>query len=104
MPTNNDSLDTTHHTNATVYNPKNEETSTITQEIIDDVQEQSHPSRRRNINSYNNYKIGKLSSPPIIVSYTDNTNRDQLDYTLSVDCATATGNVSLAQKSPLTLD
>ena len=38
MPTNNDSLDTTHHTNATVYNPKNEETSTITQEIIDDVQ------------------------------------------------------------------
>ena len=27
-------LDTTHHTNATVYNPKNEETSTKTQEIM----------------------------------------------------------------------
>ena len=52
-------LDTTHRTNATAYNPKNEETSTKTQEIIDDDQEQSLPSTRRNINDYNSYKIGK---------------------------------------------
>ena len=37
-------LNTTHHTNATVYSPKNEETSTTTQEIIDDNQEQGRPS------------------------------------------------------------
>ena len=67
-------LDTTHHTNATVYNPKNEETSTKTQEIIDDHQEQSCPSTRRSINDHNDYKIGKPSPPPIIGSYTDNTN------------------------------
>ena len=62
-------LDTTHHTNATVYNPKNEETSTITQETIDDDQEQSRP--RKNINGYNNYKVGTSSPPPIIGSYTE---------------------------------
>ena len=84
-------LDTTHHTNATVYNPQNEETSTITLEIIVDDQEESHPSTIRNINDYNDYKIGKLSPPQVIRSYTDNTNRDQLDYRLSVDCAIAIG-------------
>ena len=82
-------LDTTHHTNATVYNRKNEETSTKTQEIIDEDQEQSRPSTRRSINDYNDYKIGKPSPPPIIGSYTDNTNRDQLDYRPSVDCVMA---------------
>ena len=82
-------LDTTHHTNATVYNPKNEETSTKTQEIIDDDQEQSRPSTRTSINDHNDYKIGKPSPPPITGSYTDNTNRDQLDYRLSVNCAMA---------------
>ena len=32
-------LDTTHYANATIYNTKNEETSTIIQEITDDDQE-----------------------------------------------------------------
>ena len=54
-------LDTTHHTNATVYNPpKNEETLIIAQEIIDVDQEESHPSTKRNINDHDDYKIGKL--------------------------------------------
>ena len=76
-------LDTTHHTNATVYNPKkNGKTSSIIQEITDDDQEHCRPSTRRNINNWNDYKIGKPSLPPIIGSYTDNTNRDQLDYGL----------------------
>ena len=84
-------LDTTHHTNATVYNSKNEQTSTITQEIIDDDQEESRPSTIRNINDYNDYKTGKPSPPPVIGSYTDKTNRDQLDYRLSVDCTMVIG-------------
>ena len=71
--------DTTHHTNATVYNPKNEETSTIIQEIIDSDQEESRPSTIRNINDYNDYKIGKSSPLPFIGNYTDNTNSDKLD-------------------------
>ena len=58
-------LDTTHHTNASVYNPKNEETSTITQEMIDDDQEKIRPSTRSKINDYNDYKIGKPSPPPV---------------------------------------
>ena len=40
-------LNTTHHTNATVFNPKNEETSIITQEIIDDVHEESRPLTKK---------------------------------------------------------
>ena len=84
-------LDTTHHTNATVYNPKNEEPSTITQEMTNDDLEQSRSSTRRNINDYNDYKIIKPSTPPVIGSYTDYTNRDQLDYRQSVDCAMAIG-------------
>ena len=87
--------DTTHHTNATVYNPKNEETSTIIQEIIDSDQEESRPSTVRNINDYNDYEIGKSSPLPVIGNYTDNTNSDKLDYRLSADC-------SMAQNSPLT--
>ena len=66
-------LDTTHHTNTSVYNPKNEETSTIIQEMIDDHQEKIRPSTRSKINDYNDYKIGKPSPPPVIGSYTDNT-------------------------------
>ena len=39
-------------------NPKNEEISTLTQEIIDyDQEEESHPTTRRNTNDYNDYKI-----------------------------------------------
>ena len=53
-------LATTHHTNATVYNPENEETARLTQEIIDDNQEESHPLRRRNVNDYRNYKQESL--------------------------------------------
>ena len=64
------SLDTTDHTNATVYNAKNEENSTITQEIIDDDQEKSRPSTTRSIISCNDYKIGMSSPPPIIGSDT----------------------------------
>ena len=84
-------LDTTHHTYATNCNPKKEETSTITPEIIDDDQEQSHPSTRRNINDCNDYKNGKPSPSPIVGSFTENTNLDQLDYRLSIDCAMAIG-------------
>ena len=85
-------LDTTHHTNETVYNPKNEE-------MIDDDQEQSHPSTRTNINDCNDYKIGNPSRPPIIRSYTDNTNRDHIDYRLSVDCAMVIGaSITSAEK------
>ena len=84
-------LDTTHHTNPTVYNRKNEETSTITQEIIDEDQEESHPSTWRNINDCNDYIIGEVLPTPIIGSCTDNTGRDQLDYRLSVDCAITIG-------------
>ena len=84
-------LDTTHYANATIYNPKNEETSTIIQEITNDDQEQSRPSTRRNIIDCNDHKNGKPSPPPITESYTDNTNRDQLDYRLSADCAMAIG-------------
>ena len=86
-------LDTTHHTNATVYVPKNEE-------IIDDDHEQSRPSTRRNINDYNDYKIGKPSPPLILRSYTDNTNWDQLDYRISVDCAMATGASITSSEEP----
>ena len=87
-------LNTTHHSNETVYNPKNEETSTLTQEIIDHDQEESCPSTRRNINDYNDYKTNDYknpSPPPVIRSYTENTNRDPLDYRLSIDCAMAIG-------------
>ena len=63
-------LNTTHHTNATVFNPKNEETSIITQEIIDDVHEESRPLTKRNINNCKDYR-------PITESYTDNNNRNQ---------------------------
>ena len=93
-------LDTTHHTNATVYNPKNEETSTKTQEINDDDQEQSRPSTRGSINDCNGCKIGKPSPPPIIESYTDNTNHDQLDYRLSVDCAMPIGASITSSEEP----
>ena len=40
-------------------------------------QEESHPSTRGSINDYNDYKIGTLSPPPVIGSYTD--NHDQID-------------------------
>ena len=93
-------LDTTDHTNATVYNPKNEETSTITQEIIEDDQEKSRPSTRRSIISCNDCKIGKSSPPPIIGSDIGNTNRDQLDYRLSVDCAMAIGTSITSLEEP----
>ena len=74
--------------------PKNEEISTLTQEIIHHEQEESHPSTRRNINDYNDYRLNdykKPSPPPVIGSYTDNTNRNLLDYRLSVDCTMAIG-------------
>ena len=91
-------------------NPKNEEISTLTQEIIDyDQEEESHPTTRRNINDYNDYKINDYkqpSPPPVIRSYTDNTNRDLLDYRLSVDCAVAIGAsiTSLEERSCPPLD
>ena len=75
-------------------NPKNEEISTLTQEIIHHEQEESHSSTRRNINDYNDYRLNdykKPSPPPVIGSYTDNTNRNLLDYRLSVDCTMAIG-------------
>ena len=59
-------LDTTHHTNATVYNPKSEDTLTITQDTVDDDQEESCPSTRRNINDYHDCKIRKPSPPPVL--------------------------------------
>ena len=74
--------------------PKNEEISTLTQEIIHHEQEESHSSTRRNINDYNDYRLNdykKPSPPPVIGSYTDNTNRNLLDYRLSADCAMAIG-------------
>ena len=43
---------------------KNQEISTLTQEIIDLDQEESHPSTRRNINDYNDYKINDCKKPP----------------------------------------
>ena len=48
---------------------KNEEMSTLTQEIIDDGQEESHLSTTRNINYYNDYKINdyKQPSPPPVI-------------------------------------
>ena len=73
---------------------KNEETSILTQEITDGYQEESRLSTRRNMNDYNDYKINdykKPSPPPVIGSYTDNTNRDLLEYRLSADCAMAIG-------------
>ena len=91
MLTNTDWFKYTTSHNATVYNPKNKKASTITQEIIDGDQEESHPSTRRNINDYNDCKIGKPSAPPVIGSYSDNTNRYQLDYRLSIDCAMSIG-------------
>ena len=96
------SLDTTNHTNATVYNSKNEKISTITQEIIDGDQEESLLSTRKNINDYIDYKIGKLSPPPVIGSYTNITNRDQLGYRLSVDCAMVIGSSITRLEEPLT--
>ena len=93
-------LDTAHYTNATIYNPKNEETSTITQEITYEDQEQRRPSTRRNINDCNDHKIGKPSPPPITGSYTGNTNRDQLDYRLSADCAMAIGASITSPEEP----
>ena len=74
------SLAKAHHTNATVYNPKNEEIAKITQKIIGDDIKESNTLTRRNINNYEDYKIGKPSPPPVIESYTDNTDSDQLDY------------------------
>ena len=77
-----------------MYNAKNGETSTLTQEIIVYDQEESRPSARRNIKDYNDHKINdykKLSPPPVIGSYTDNTNRDLLDYRLSADWAMVIG-------------
>ena len=73
---------------------KNEEISTLTQEIIHHEREESHPSTRRNINDYNDYRLNDYknpSPPPVIGSYTDNTNRNLLDYRLSVDCTMAIG-------------
>ena len=72
--------------------------STITQELIDD--EESHPSTRRNVNDYHDYKTGKPSSPPIIGSYTDNTNHNQLDYRLSVDYPMAIGAIITSLEEP----
>ena len=46
-------------------------------------------------NDYNGHKTGKPTPPPIIGSYTDITNRDQLDYRLSADCAWLLGQLSL---------
>ena len=74
--------------------PKSEEMSTLTQEIIHHEQEESHPSTRRNISDYNDYRLNdykKPSPPPVTGSYTDNTNRNLLDYRLSVDWAMAIG-------------
>ena len=62
--------------------------STLTQEKIHDDQEESSPSTRRNINDFNDQKIGKPSLPPVIGSFTD---RDQLYCRLRVNCAMATG-------------
>ena len=59
--------------------------------MTNDDLEQSRSSTRRNINDYNDYKIIKPSTTPVIGSYTDYTNRDQLDYRQSVDCAMAIG-------------
>ena len=56
-----------------------------------DHQEENHPSTRRNINDYNDNKIGKPSPPPVKGSYTDNTNHDQLGYILRFDCVMAIG-------------
>ena len=36
----------------------------------------------------------------MIKSYTDNTNRDQLDYRLSVDCAMAIGESITSSEEP----
>ena len=97
MPTNTDwfRYNTSHKCNSLKPN-KNEETSTITQEITYDDQEQSRPLTRRNINDYNGHKTGKPTPSPIIGSYTDITNSDQLDYRLSADCAWLLGRLSLA--------
>ena len=43
---------------------KKEEISALMQEIIDLDQEESHPSTRRNINDYNDYKINDCKKPP----------------------------------------
>ena len=96
------SSDTTYHTNTTVFNPKNENDSAITQEIIDGSQEKSRSSTSCYINNYNDYKIGKLSPPPVIGCCTDKTNRDQLDYRLSVDCAKTTGTGATSLETPFT--
>ena len=68
--------------------------STLTQEIIHHEQEENHSSTRKNISDYNDYRLNDYknpSLPPVIGSYTDNTNRNLLDYRLSVDCAMAIG-------------
>ena len=54
------------------------------------------------MNDYNDYKIGKSPPPPVIASYTDNTNLDQLDYRIKADCAVAI-QLPLGQKA-LTID
>lgn len=90
-----------YHTNATVYTSKNEETARITQEIIGDNQGMSHPLARRNVKDYKDYKIKeKTSLPPVIESYTDNANCDQLDYRLKGDCAmTITASITNLEES-----
>ena len=54
------------------------------------------------MNDYNDYKIGKSPPPPVIGSYTDNTNLDQLNYRIKADCAVAI-QLPLGQKA-LTID
>ena len=66
----------------------------------DDDQEQSRPSTRENINHYNDYKIGKTSPPPIIGSYTHNSNHGQLDYRLNVNCVIVIGASITSSEEP----
>ena len=88
---------------------KNEEISTLTQEIIDLDQEEGHPSTRRNINDYNDYKINdykKPSPPAVIRSYTNSIYCDLPDYRLRVDCdmTIGAGITSLEEPSCPPLD
>ena len=66
-------LATTHRANASAYNPKNQETAKVTRKMIDGDQGESHLLTRKNINDYEDYKIGKPSRQPVIESYTDHT-------------------------------
>ena len=88
---------------------KKEEISALMQEIIDLDQEESHPSTRRNINDYNDYKINdykKPSPPAVIRSYTNSIYCDLPDYRLRVDCdmTIGAGITSLEEPSCPPLD